>query len=782
MQEAIQESTIAPSPKPKTRYSAWFKLLAVLVALAGALVAAYALLHTSQLSRAFEPAAYQDSEEYYRTMGDVLQDARYFALEYRSDGDSNGDYAAQENVVREASLQRTQALQARYQADISQMVADAQQGEGMGEGENPLPTPTLAQAPAATAVPSVGADQPQATAPFTSEMLQRKEQLDQELASENASLQNSIDSIRQNRRANDERAAGCEARLKALDGILYAAVAADSEITTNVDNPEDIDQLFHTYEHRLIATQGQLTDNPPMSYRYSWPVNNVIWDMPAGSKLYVAMTPEKFRGLEAEYGAQRKTATDALLFLGVGGLVTLAGLAWLLYAAGRKPAQAGVVLIASDWLYLDVQLAVLIGIVALCGACIVGILNSYVYTWYVLEQPVLATCFGALLAVMLLFTVLFLTSAAKRAKRGELLRHTLIFTVLRGIWRGLKSLAIGLKVSTRYVLAYLGFVILYWLLAMGFGNSISYGYQGGLSVFLFLLGFVMVVVAFSFVLHKVISFKNLSTAVRRIQAGELGVRVPTGGGTDLAQLAHSINNLADGLKAAVDNEVKSERMRAELVTNVSHDLKTPLTSIVTYVDLLKTEGLTSENAPHYLDVIDQKAARLKTLTADLFEAAKAASGTMPVNLERVDANALLAQGLSELSDRILASGLDMKLQLPADRLLLRADGRLLWRVMENLLSNVFKYALKGSRVYLSATRLGGRGVLTLKNISAYELNIAPEELTERFTRGDASRHSEGSGLGLSIARSLAELQGGEFRIEIDGDLFKVMVSLPVWEE
>jgi signal transduction histidine kinase len=248
---------------------------------------------------------------------------------------------------------------------------------------------------------------------------------------------------------------------------------------------------------------------------------------------------------------------------------------------------------------------------------------------------------------------------------------------------------------------------------------------------------------------------------------------------EFKQLSVTINSIADGLKNAVSNQVKSERMKAELITNVSHDLKTPLTSIITYIDLLKSEGLHSENAEKYLGIIDNKSQRLKALTEDLFEAAKASSGSIAVNLEKLDAVSLINQGLGELSDKIEESGLNFKTNMPSSKLLVYADGKLLWRVIENLLSNVFKYALPNSRVYIDTFATAEYVKIIIKNISAYELNINEEELMERFKRGDASRHSEGSGLGLSIAKSLTELQGGSFHIEIDGDLFKATIELPV---
>ena len=733
MQQEILEVSVAPISRPKARYSAWFKLLAVLVALAGALNGAQALFNVDTLRYIAEPADYAQSNEYSDQFSGFATALCQVTFQTQTDED-----------------QKRAQLQADYELRVNAL--------------------SMAYANAVASIRS-GTDESGNTESIV------KDTYESDFQAALEDYNRALLQLEQDRRAQIGTQARANAVLLNVDAMEYAIVGPEGVVATNTSklDQDRVAQYFGAFAHMAQIEGAAGAQGIPRLY---WLANQV----PQGYTMYLAMPQSAYDKLAQTYSQAHGQAMALFWRLLAGVGATLAGLVWLLYAAGRRPASAGVELVPTDRVYLDIQLLLYSAVFGLCFLWVVGLANGLSLNSMSYNRDLYQLGIQALVAVTILCGLLFLTSAAKRAKRGQLLRHTLVFVVLRGIWRGLKRLALGLKVSTRYVLAYFGFVSAYGFIAMAFGSSVSYGYQRGLSFIMFAMGFALVAIALSFVLHKVISFSNLSTAVRRIQAGELGVRVPNSGGTDLAQLAHSINNLADGLKAAVDSEVKAERMRAELVTNVSHDLKTPLTSIVTYVDLLKTEGLASENAPHYLDVIDQKAARLKTLTADLFEAAKAASGTLPVTLERVDANALLAQGLSELSDRILASGLDMKLQLPADRLLLRADGRLLWRVMENLLSNVFKYAMKGSRVYLAAGRQGGRGVLTLKNISAYELNIAPEELTERFTRGDASRHSEGSGLGLSIARSLTELQGGELRIEIDGDLFKAIVSLPVWEE
>ena len=228
----------------------------------------------------------------------------------------------------------------------------------------------------------------------------------------------------------------------------------------------------------------------------------------------------------------------------------------------------------------------------------------------------------------------------------------------------------------------------------------------------------------------------------------------------------------------LDAQLRSERMKTELITNVSHDLKTPLTSIVNYVDLLKKEELTGKTA-EYVEVLDRQSARLKKLTEDLVEASKASTGSLNVNVERVSVTELIEQARAEYAVRLKESGLQAIVRQPDEEVVVWADGKYVWRILDNLLSNVCKYAMPNTRVYLELRKEGDNAVVSVKNMSRESLNISAEELMERFVRGDSSRNTEGSGLGLSIAQSLAKLMGGEVHVTIDGDLFKAEVSLPL---
>ncbi|NLO89060.1 MAG: HAMP domain-containing histidine kinase, partial [Clostridia bacterium] len=356
--------------------------------------------------------------------------------------------------------------------------------------------------------------------------------------------------------------------------------------------------------------------------------------------------------------------------------------------------------------------------------------------------------------------LLLFLSLVKHYKNGTLLKHTLLYRIITAIYSAVSKVYASGSVGVKIMLIVIGYPILVALTFYIFPVTI------GIAAWL----------AFK----QVKLFNTIKEGVERIKNGDIQHVIPVSGSGELAALAADINSIAEGLKKAVDNELRSERLKTELITNVSHDIRTPLTSIITYVDLLKKE----ENplkAKEYIETLDQKSKRLKNLIDDLFEAAKASSGNIPVNIEKIDVVSLITQGLGEVNDKIEATGLDFRLRYPQEKVYVAADGRLLWRSVENLLSNIFKYALKGSRVYIDIEDLGNEVLLTFKNISANELNISADELMERFKRGDESRSSEGSGLGLSIAKSLIDLQKGKFNIQIDGDLFKAMIAMPKYQ-
>jgi signal transduction histidine kinase len=275
----------------------------------------------------------------------------------------------------------------------------------------------------------------------------------------------------------------------------------------------------------------------------------------------------------------------------------------------------------------------------------------------------------------------------------------------------------------------------------------------------------------------------LQEGSKRIADGDLSAQIDTTGlSWEFKKHAENINRIGDGISAAVEQRMKSEHFRTELITNVSHDIKTPLTSIINYVDLMKKEGVENPTLAEYVDVLDRQSARLKKLIEDLMEASKASTGNLTVHLERCDARVLLTQIVGEFEEKTAARELTMVVNNPQEPLWIMVDSRHIWRVLENLLNNICKYAQPQTRVYITLEKIDADAVLTFRNISHYQLNISSEELMERFVRGDSSRNTEGSGLGLSIAQSLTALMNGTLELFVDGDLFKVVLKFGICGE
>ncbi|TWT16128.1 HAMP domain-containing histidine kinase [Planomicrobium sp. CPCC 101079] len=280
-----------------------------------------------------------------------------------------------------------------------------------------------------------------------------------------------------------------------------------------------------------------------------------------------------------------------------------------------------------------------------------------------------------------------------------------------------------------------------------------------------------------FLLNRFGYLNVLMQGTENIANGRLNEVLPVRGKSALANHARQLNLLKEGVRQSMSEQAKSERLKTELITNVSHDLRTPLTSIITYTDLMKAPDLSDEERLSYVEILDRKSQRLKTLIEDLFEVSKMASGNMDLQRTRLDFTQLMTQALAEHAEDIAASGLDFRISAPQNAVFIQADGQKWWRVLDNLIINAIKYALPGTRVYVSLNEVNGQTEFVIKNVTRYELGENTDELFERFKRGDVSRQTEGSGLGLAIAQSIVELHGGSMRIEVDGDLFKVTVAI-----
>lgn len=380
---------------------------------------------------------------------------------------------------------------------------------------------------------------------------------------------------------------------------------------------------------------------------------------------------------------------------------------------------------------------------------------------------------AALVPLVLLFLCVF----AAQCKAGTVLRGALIGRIARFLWRIVRSLFLGLwRIArnlpllwkTALVMAGVFFLEMLFVLA-------GYGSVDGIFV-------IMKAVELLAALYIALNLRTLQKGGEKLANGDFSSPIDTkyliG---DFKRYGQELNDVQSGLEQAVQEQMKAEHLKTELITNMSHDIKTPLTSIVNYVDLLKKEDIPSPEAREYIAVLDRQSHRLKKLTEDLVEASKASSGVLNVDLQPTDVNVLFSQIEGEYQERLAACQLTLVTQPPAPGTVIRADSRLLSRVMDNLVSNICKYALPSTRVYVVSTLSREAVTISFKNVSRDELNISPDELMERFVRGDASRHTEGSGLGLSIARSLVQLQGGRFDLAIDADLFRADITFPLSE-
>lgn len=420
------------------------------------------------------------------------------------------------------------------------------------------------------------------------------------------------------------------------------------------------------------------------------------------------------------YETGNKWMIPAIVGVGVSALLFFITIIWLTIAAGRRTKDEDVHLNWFDHIYTEIAAAIVL--------IFWGLWGIFLEIFEEIYQPhnVTMATLGFVVAVIAFWTIVWFLigwlSLVRRIKAHTLWKNCLIYKVIhvctkavRGIWNKL--------------------------------------------------------------LHKNKKHKEILKGLEEISGGNLPYKIPTENlkGDEL-KMAEMINNIGDGLDAAVERSMKNERMKTELITNVSHDIKTPLTSIINYVDLLKRENFTDPKIIGYLDILDEKAKRLKTLTEDVLEASKVSTGNIVMEMSDLNFVEMIHQVIGEYEERFAQKNLQLVPKFGLEEAMISADGRRLWRVLDNLFANVCKYSMENTRVYADVEKEETQVAFSLKNISAQPLNISADELTERFIRGDVARSTEGSGLGLSIAKDLTELQGGTFEIYLDGDLFRVTIK------
>ncbi|SDP55189.1 sensor histidine kinase [Clostridium gasigenes] len=414
---------------------------------------------------------------------------------------------------------------------------------------------------------------------------------------------------------------------------------------------------------------------------------------------------------------------------------------------------------------------------------ILAIVNGYMMTIYVLFGRKIDIASLMVQAILLIISYLFISNlianGTSKIDYENMKKRSIIYNIKVLTIKFIDSLKESFSINSTTirlgifivmtVLAYIGAMFLH-----RYSQYEYYWYEKYVVAYEILYQIIIIIYVFNF--SKRLNLLKLNTD--KIVEGNYDVEIEVKGPRIVKEIAANIKNIESGFSKAVDDGIKSEKLKGELITNVSHDLKTPLTSIISYVDLLKNENLKEVDRIKYINVLDRKAQRLKVLIEDLFEASKAASGSIELQKENIDVTSLLRQTLGEFQEKISASSLEFINKWPEEKAELYLDGKKTWRVFENLISNIIKYSMKNSRVYIDVIKNIDNVQIVMKNISAYQLDFTEEEVIERFKRGDKSRNTEGSGLGLSIAKSLTNLQGGTLKIEIDGDLFKVILTFP----
>ena len=466
-----------------------------------------------------------------------------------------------------------------------------------------------------------------------------------------------------------------------------------------------------------------------------------------------------------------KYGNNAYIFAIVFAVVTLVSFFFLVYACGYRKDREGIVLTWFDRIPLEILSAI-----AFFAEMVPFSIASLILDTRAIRNKMELSIF-----ILLAFSVVvgfcmialwYVLGLCVRLKYGKWWRNTICYKICSFLWKTVKNLFDNIALLWKLNL----FVIVKALIELFV--MAACGVDGEM-VFLWLVETILLTVA---AYYAVIQINELQKAAAKMADGNLGYKVHTEKMfSPIKMHGNNLNKIGEGLSKAVDERMKSERFKTELITNVSHDIKTPLTSIINYVDLLEKEELHNEKAEEYLDVLERQSSKLKKLIEDLVEASKASTGNLEVGHELLEAGVFLTQTVGEFEDKLSLSGLELIVKKPETPIYISADGRHLWRVVDNLMSNICKYAQPSSRVYVNLEKEDKTVAITFRNISKYQLNINGDELLERFIRGDSSRNTEGHGLGLSIAKSLMDLMGGGMKITVDGDLFKVRLDFPVQE-
>ena len=552
-------------------------------------------------------------------------------------------------------------------------------------------------------------------------------------------------------------------------GVMYTNVKSqnyDEEIK-NIKNQS----LYWQYENEKIDTNIEKLNNDNIKYNYQYIYLNL--EKQSGEngnslkdyKIYTSCNENKMNHYTA-FGVGKQTyefminnRKMPIYAVIISSILLIAIAIYLFWAIGYKKGEEGISLNTIDNIPYEILSIIGLTVAGMFLSILINIGNIINYTILIISTICYFVCY-AVCAIMGVTTI-------KRIKAKRFFKSFLIYKIVKWLLNKTKKykevVLNKVEDGKKVFWYYWGFVAISIILASTFATG---------------LGILLLIAFWLWTFYKIREYQNqeetIKKALQDIYEGKTDIHISE---TELKgmlkHIAQYINDIAGGFKNAIEENLKSERLKTELITNVSHDIKTPLTSIINYVDLLKKEDIKDKKVKEYIEILDKKSQRLKKLTEDLVEASKVSSGNVQLNIEEINIKELFNQTIGEFKDRFEEKKLKIEMQVPENDVKIKADSRYMYRIIENLFSNISKYALENSRVYIDIKDEKKQIKISIKNISKEKLNISSDELMQRFVRGDKSRYTEGSGLGLSIAQSLTNLQKGKFEIKIDGDLFKV---------
>lgn len=546
-------------------------------------------------------------------------------------------------------------------------------------------------------------------------------------------------------------------------GDLYTNIKS-TDYQKEINEIED-NEIYWIYENEKISTNLETINQDNAKYILASYANNYL----SGVKVYTTFDVNSFSYSnsfyvqEAIHNIFKNNENMPAYLIPLSSIILIIMIVYLFWAIGHEKDREGIVLNGIDRIPYEILFCIITFIVGMLMSVSIASVETRIP-----QKILLSLIFLSYLGCYASSAVLVVTTI-KRIKAKEFWHSFLIYKIYK--WFKVKLKRIYREITDRNsetgktIILYWGFIIISVILSFFVNTGI---------------GIIILVAFWIWTFNKILQhnkkIEKINQALKDIYDGHPNIKLNEEELTGVLKImAKYINDIAGGFSNAIEQSLKSERLKTELITNVSHDIKTPLTSIINYVDLLKEEDIQNEQVKQYINILDQKSQRLKKLIEDLVEASKVSSGNVKLNIEEINLKELLKQTTGEFEDKFKQKKLIIDIDLPDEDIIIKADNRYIYRIIENLFSNITKYAMENSRVYIDLRKLGNKIKLEIKNVSKDKLNISSEELMQRFVRGDKSRYTEGSGLGLSIAESLTEIQGGKFSIDIDGDLFKVII-------